>query len=55
MIYLIEGSETTRDEAEQYFINYSGYDKQDAIFIFRNEDSDYIMNECPEIEILEGV
>ena len=55
MIYLIEGSETTREEAEQYFINYSGFDKHDSIELFRTESPEYLNELCPEIEILEGV
>jgi hypothetical protein len=51
-IYLIEGTQSSYDDAEQYFINFSGFDKYDAIELFRNEDAEFIMDNCPDIEIL---
>ena len=51
-IYLIEGTQSSYDDAEQYFINYSGFDKYDAIELFRNEDAEFIMDNCPDIGIL---
>jgi hypothetical protein len=51
-IYLIEGSPATREDAKEYFANHSGYYREDARNIFDHEDAEYIMQECPEIEIL---
>jgi len=51
--YLIEGSPATFEDAEEYFINHSGFSKDDAREIFRNEDSDFINENCSEIEIEE--
>jgi hypothetical protein len=51
-IYLIEGTQSSYDDAEQYFINYSGFNKHDAVELFRNEDAEFIMDNCPDIEIL---
>lgn len=53
--YFIEGSPATFDDAEEYFITYSGFDKYDAREIFRNESPEFINENCSEIEIIEGV
>jgi hypothetical protein len=51
-IYLIEGSPATYEDAEEYFINHSGFYRDDARHIFRTEDAEFISDNCPEIEIL---
>jgi hypothetical protein len=52
--YFIEGSPATFEDAEEYFMTYSGFSKDDAREIFRNEDAEFINENCSEIEI-EGV
>jgi hypothetical protein len=54
-IYLIEGSPATYEDAEDYFITYSGFSHDDARHIFRTEDAEFISDNCPEIEILTKV
>jgi hypothetical protein len=51
-IYLIEGSPTSYEDAEEYFINHSGFYRDDARHLFRTEDAEFISDNCPEIEIL---
>jgi hypothetical protein len=52
--YFIEGSPATFEDAEEYFINNSGFYRDDARHIFRTEDAEFINDNCSEIEILEG-
>jgi hypothetical protein len=51
-IYLIEGSHASYEDAEEYFINHSGFYRDDARHLFRTEDVEFISDNCPEIEIL---
>jgi hypothetical protein len=51
--YFIEGSPATFDDAEDYFVAYSGFTRDDAREIFRNESPEFINENCSEIEILE--
>ena len=52
MTYLILGSEVSRDEPEDYFIFNSGFDRQDAITIFNTESSEFLTENCPDLEIV---
>jgi hypothetical protein len=51
-IYLIVGSHASYEDAEEYFINHSGFYRDDARHLFRTEDAEFISDNCPEIEIL---
>jgi len=51
--YLIEGSEVSQEEAVEYFVTYSGFSKGDAENVFSQEDPEFLMDNCSELEIIQ--
>ena len=54
--YFVEGYEVSHSECLEYFILYSGYNKDDAIYEFNcnnNEEScNYINEMCSDVEVI---
>jgi hypothetical protein len=54
--YLVEGSEVSYAECLEYFVTYSGFDRDDAVNVFNENDNpdscDYLNQECSDVEVV---